>query len=270
MKTGRDAMNHQEILQGEIVERYLKGRLVPEEAARFEEHYLSCDECLDRLALEESLARGFKSAAGQEVARQVAGRQLAFFTWLSRLSRSRQIGALAMTLLAFVLLPTVWMLRGQTRGREERQRWLESEARLEAAARRLEGELASSRGEIEREREARTVAEEQLRAAREPQGNVPILFLDIERGAGEPTHRVRLPARPGWIVLALSVEPPYRPQYRIVLQAADGRELWQGSGLKLSEMETLSLSLPSSLLAPGDYSLEVEDRRFTFRVLPVL
>jgi hypothetical protein len=32
-------------------------------------------------------------------------------------------------------------------------------------------------------------------------------------------------------------------------------------------METLSLSLPSTLLAPGDYTVEADGRRFTFRVL---
>ena len=51
------AMNHAEIEELEITDRYLRGKLPPEDAARFEEHYLYCRECLDRLELAESMAR---------------------------------------------------------------------------------------------------------------------------------------------------------------------------------------------------------------------
>jgi len=55
-------------------------------------------------------------------------------------------------------------------------------------------------------------------------------------------------------------------------------EAWSGADRRLNEQESLSLSLPSTLLAPGDYTLAVEGLepgrrpapagRFTFRVLP--
>lgn len=63
----------------------------------------------------------------------------------------------------------------------------------------------------------------------------------------------------------------------MVLRDAQGHELWRGDGLQVNEMEALSLSLPASLLAPGDYLLLAEastqppgrtPARFTFRVLP--
>ena len=69
------------------------------------------------------------------------------------------------------------------------------------------------------------------------------------------------------IVLALTVDPPYQPSYRAVLRDAAGREVWRGGGLAVNEMETLTLSLPTALLAPGDYTVETAGRRFTFRVL---
>ncbi|HYN20033.1 MAG TPA: zf-HC2 domain-containing protein [Thermoanaerobaculia bacterium] len=52
-------MNHPDIEELQIADRYLKGKLPPEEAVRFEEHYLHCQECLDRLKLAESMERGF-------------------------------------------------------------------------------------------------------------------------------------------------------------------------------------------------------------------
>ena len=111
-------------------------------------------------------------------------------------------------------------------------------------------------------------AAEQLDAARRPQGNVPILFLEPERGGDEPSHRLPLPKTPGLVVLSLEMmDAPPRASYRAVLRDAKGREVWRGDGLRLNEREALSLSLPSSLLAPGDYTVEVDGRRFTFRVL---
>src|SRR6185369_5484070 len=111
---GRHAMDHATIEDQQIVERYLKGKLSPEEAARFEEHYLSCQECLDRLDLAESMERGFKRAAGQDAAELAAVqqvRQLAVVAWLARLGRSRQMAALVMTVLVVAVLPGLFALR---------------------------------------------------------------------------------------------------------------------------------------------------------------
>ncbi|MEA2561585.1 MAG: hypothetical protein QOH06_3089 [Acidobacteriota bacterium] len=270
-------MNHTEIEERQIAELYLMGKLPPEEAATFEEHYLSCQECLDRLEVAESMERGFKRAAGQDAARVAATRQIAVLAWLSRLGRSRQMAILAMAVLVVAVLPGLLGLR-EVRERERElaatRSVLEQErqksavgSRTEAEAQRLQSELEASRNDLERERQARASADEQLEQARRPQGNVPILFLNPERGEGEPTQRLHLPKTPGWIVLALEVDPPHRPSYRAVLRDAKGRELWRGDGLQLNEMEVLSLSLPSTLLAPGDYTVEVDGRRFTFRVL---
>ncbi|HEV8612763.1 MAG TPA: hypothetical protein VGQ73_04570, partial [Gemmatimonadales bacterium] len=62
-----------------------------------------------------------------------------------------------------------------------------------------------------------------------------------------------------------------------ILRDYGGREIWRGGGLRRDERDSLSLSLPSTLLAPGDYTLAVEGLatgrkpvaagRFAFRVL---
>ena len=58
-------LDHATIEEEQIAERYVMGKLPPDEATLFEEHYLSCPECLDRLELAESMERGFKRAAGK-------------------------------------------------------------------------------------------------------------------------------------------------------------------------------------------------------------
>lgn len=283
-------MDHTYVEENQVVERYVMGRLPPEEAARFEEHYLSCPECLDQIDLAESMDRGFKRAAGQDAARLAATRQLALVAWLSRLSRSRQVAALAMAAFVIAVVPGLLALREiGVRGRElaetrsvlvqERERSAAGSRTTAEEAERLRSELEASRRELVREQEARAQTAEQLAAARQPQGNVPILFLNPERsGGGEPTHRLRLPRAPGWIVLALEIDPPHQPSYRAILRNAQGKELWSGGGLQLNQLDTLSLSLHSSLLAPGDYTLTLEGLvpgarpaaagQLTFRVLP--
>jgi hypothetical protein len=283
-------MDHSYVEEHQIADRYVMGTLPPEEAERFEDHYLSCPQCLDRLALAESMQRGFKRAASQDVTQIAVTRQLALVAWLARLGRSRQLGVLTMSLLvvAVVSLPGAVALRrlgtldrelaDTRRALEEERERAASGARSTQDAEELRKELEASRRDLEREREARAEAAGQLAQAREPQANVPILFLDAVRSGGAPeapTHRLRRPAAEGRAVLSLQLEPPLAASYQATLRDARGREIWRGTGLRPNEMEALSLSLPGSLLEPGDYTLTatgtgggVSASRFTFRVLP--
>jgi hypothetical protein len=210
--------------------------------------------------------------------------------WLSRLGRSRQLGLLVAALFVAVVLPGGLALRrlGQIdRELGEARRALEQEKQRAAAGalssaeiEKLRSDLSASRRDLAQERETRTQAAEELAQARVPQANVPILFLDAVRSGGSsreaPTHHLRRPPPSGWAVLALQLDPPFAPSYRATLRDARGRELWHGTGLHPNEMDALSLSLPSSLLEPGDYTLSAEGAgrpappvaRFAFRVLP--
>jgi hypothetical protein len=288
-------MDHAYIEEHHVADRYVMGTLAPAEAERFEEHYLSCPECLDRLDLAESIQRGFHRMAGEDAARLSAARQLAVVAWLARLGSRRQAAVLLTALLVLAVLPAGLALRGlagrdrelaearsalQAERQSERQRTATG-ARSATEAAALRQALDASRRDLEGERAARARAAEQLAQAVAPEGNVPILNLDVERGgpaAGEPTQRVRRPPSAGRIVLVLSVDPPLLPSYRAVLRDRRGRELWQDADLRPSERETLTLSLPASLLSPGDYAIALEGLapggkpapagRFAFRVLP--
>jgi hypothetical protein len=283
-------MDHAYIEEHQIADRYVLGTLPADEADRFEDHYLSCPECLDRLNLAESVERGFKRMAGEEAARLTAVRQLALVAWLARLGRQRQITLLLGAFLVLAVLPDGLALRGiagrerdlaEVRSvlKEERQRSAAGE-RSAAEVARLRSELNANRHDLAGERAARARAAEQLAQAQKPQVNVPIVFLDAERDAGpssEPTQRLRQPAA-GSVVFSLPVDSPFRPSYRAVLRDRHGRELWRGTDLKRNEHDTLSWSLPASLVPPGDYSFSIEGMtqggkptaagRITFRVLP--
>jgi putative zinc finger protein len=275
---GRVAMDHAYIEEQQLVDRYVLGTLPADEAERFEEHYLSCPECLDRLALAESMERGFKRAATQDAARLTVSRQLALVAWLSRLGRSRQL-ALLLTVF-FVILVVPGLFTSRQLGKLDREldatRTALQQERERSAAASRSGQEAARQLASERDAHARTA--QQLAQASRPQVNVPILFLDAERGAGEPSHRLRLPPAGGLIVLDLVIDSPHYPSYQAVLLDARGREILRSADLRLNEREALSLGLSASLLTPGDYTVAVEGLtpgrrpepagRFSFRVLP--
>ncbi|HEY4575014.1 MAG TPA: zf-HC2 domain-containing protein, partial [Thermoanaerobaculia bacterium] len=129
-------MNHTDVEEQNLVDRYVMGKLSAAETERFEDHYLSCPECLDRLDLAESMQRGFKRAAGQDAARLATSRQLALVAWLSRLGRSRQVAALVMALLVVAILPAGLALRqiGERDRELERTRSALRQERQRAAA----------------------------------------------------------------------------------------------------------------------------------------
>lgn len=268
-------MDHAYIEDHQVVGRYLMGKLSPEELGLFEEHYLSCAECLDRLQTTEDLARALKRVAGQEAAGAVAAQQLAAVAWLARLGRSRQSALLAAALLAVLLVPGLAIYRTGRLGHELQ----ETRSALATAGAREHAEQAAGRREIEQERGRRAAIARDLALARTPQADVPVLYLGTERGpdpAGGPTARLRLPATPGWVVLTLPLETPHPEAIRLVISRADGREVWRSAALR-SDRDSLTIMVPSGLLAPGDHVLavagaasgsrEIQLARFSFRVL---
>src|SRR5947199_2818167 len=104
-------MDHSYIVDQQIAERYLMGKLTPEAADRFAAHSLSCAECLERLELAEALHRGLRHVAVREAERQAALTRAGILAALARFSRSRRAGLAALVLLAAALLPSGLLLR---------------------------------------------------------------------------------------------------------------------------------------------------------------
>lgn len=238
-------MNHDYVEEHQIADLYVMGRLEADEEARFEEHYLGCPECLDRIELAEALRDGLHQVAAEEMVkakvRTAVVQRLGRMAWLARAARSGRLGLVTTALLLILLVPLgVWVQRERARSSE--------------LATRLERTLA-------------------------PQGNVPILTLGAQRSTPEsgPVDRVRLPEPPGWIVLSIDLAGADFPGYRGSL-LFEGDEVWRGDDLLPDAGGALALSLHSSFLRPGDYELRLEGLpetgdpvpvdRYDFRVLP--
>ncbi|HEY2294939.1 MAG TPA: zf-HC2 domain-containing protein [Thermoanaerobaculia bacterium] len=262
-------MDHAYVEENQIADRYVMGTLPAEEAERFENHYLSCPECLDRLELTESVQRGFKRMAGQDAAQLTAAHQLAVVAWLARLGRMRQLGVLLAALLVLAVLPTGFAVRSNTKLAQAHSA-LKQERQRSVDAGTLQAELEASRRQLAGEHEARTRVEGQLAQAFQPRANVPIVSLVVERGEPEGDGPAVHPSASGWVLLEAPVEPPFQKSYRAVLRDGNGREVSRVPDLQPNERSTLSFSLPTALLPAGAYSVTIEPggQRFNFRILP--
>ena len=212
-------MKHSEIDASQIVEHYVAGKLGDEDAARFEEHYLSCPECVRAVEDAERLRCGLELAAAEEL----TARQTVFAAALHALRSGP--GALLLSLVLIVALLPVALAWQRT-------------ARLDAELDRARGELA---------------------AERLPRSNTPILALVATRAGEQPLQRISLAPEPEWIVLAVELGDDTGERYEAALTDSSGRVVLRMPDLVPSFNGTVSLSLHSSLLPPDTYVLSLAD-----------
>ena len=234
-------MDHRAIDAENIAERYVASRLPPEEAARFEEHYLDCPSCCARVESAERLKRGLRRLA-EEAAVRAPG--------ASRWSRSPRWALAAAALLAVALAPA-WF---------EIQRLRSDLARTkveQGSADRLKGELQQTRRDLAAEVEKREALAREMAADRQPQANLPIIPLTPVRG-GAPIRTLKLPAKPGWVAFWVEPGDTDYPAYRAALSKDEGAVVFQASRLTLNDLGALLITVHSTSLSPGAYWLAVE------------
>ena len=101
-------MDHAYIEEHGLVERYYRSDLPADQEVPFEEHFMGCSVCQERLALARSLRQGIRALATEDTARRaVVGAGLP--AWLARRGQTLRAGLLVAVLLVAVL-PSTWLL----------------------------------------------------------------------------------------------------------------------------------------------------------------
>lgn len=215
-------MDHVTIEEENVAERYLMGQLTASEVTRFEEHYLDCPECLERLELSKRLCQGLKEIAAEEGTRLA---RTALLAWLARRGPALQ-AVLGLALLTVVIVP--WAL-------------------LAPEVSRLSGEHEWLAGEL-----AQALA---------PQTRTPVFSLSPERSGPteEPSTRITLRSTPEWVVLALQLPPSQSSaKYRVRLLGARGEPLWQSGQIEGDAAGRVTLSVHSTWLEASSYLVELD------------
>lgn len=237
-------MEHPQIDDEKVIDRYLAGLLGAEEEASFEEHLFACADCLEQVQWGEELRRGVRAVAAEEVARVAVSRgllSLGLVAWL-RSRRPGQLAGLAGLALALVVLPVV-VLRQQT--------------------------------ELSRLRSA--VSSPASAGLTQPMGDLAVVSLGRVRGTGDEVVEIRPEPRKEAVVLSLELPMTVAPRYRVTLRDGGGEVRWRGEGLEPNLYGTLLIVVPSAFLAPGSYRITLEGLsaagtepagEMEFRVLP--
>jgi hypothetical protein len=256
-------MNHEEVEDRNVAERYVLRRLVQEEVSVFEEHLLECSECAARVEACEGLRAGLRAIAADEASRVPA----------APLETRRTAGpwpprawphAAAMAGIALVLagLPSGVLLYRLEATRRERDA-----ARLETAA--AERRLAEEARAPESGRAART---EEALPTPSPVA-APVFVLPLTRGAEAfPADAMRVPIHDGdqWVVLALESEAAaaYRT-CRVELATEEGRDVWGQDGVRSAPPGMVALSVPARRLEPGGYVVSLLGLASNGRLTPL-
>jgi hypothetical protein len=233
-------MTHEEIDERNIAERYVLRTLPPDESARFEEHFVDCPDCQDRIETAERLRSGLKPITTAVPSRLPIGRAWPRMAWVSAAGVAMAAGV---ALFFFVQLATV--RRQLEESRVESRDW----------RRRYDGLF------------------------RQPSpGPQPLVgatyYLSTTRDAqsarSEPVNRITL--RPGlkWIMLSPEdgIDPHFR-SLRASLKDSNGRAVWEQNELPVMSREALSVAVPTDLLHRGDYVLTLEGLAGSGRYLAV-
>lgn len=223
-------MEHRWIEEHRIIERYVTGRLTADEEERFEEHYLDCPECLDRLEEADALRRGLARTAAEDAARSgpaAPARRRGGLGSLGGLRGPRLAAAavVAAALLAGLATPTLLLQRRV--------------------------------GELE------TALDDALR----PRAGTPVLRLGPERSTGggapdaPPSRRLTLDGD-GWAVLSLdaprTADGRAAGVFRVTLEGPAGQSVWSDGSVVPDARGRVIVALPFRLLEPGVQTIRLE------------
>ena len=244
-------MDHTYIEERGLIDLYHRGQIPPEEEVEFEEHFVGCAECQEKLASARGFQRGLKVVVAQDAARAVAQAGLA--VWLRRRWR-----AAALLILA-AALPVLGFLAGSRETRVAVASWKERWEGERRSASKLERLLAES--ERRRQEERRELEGKLAQATPAPQEtpspliNTPLILLTAVRGEPGETPVVRL-GRSAYVSLA--VDPGDDPRFESYRVAITGPKTLRQAGLKPNALEAILLTVPASYFPAGSYQLELE------------
>lgn len=231
-------MEHAQIEENNLIDRYVRGTLPVDLRAAFEEHFLDCPDCLEQLKLAGSLQEGIRLSAAELAASALTRRDAPqgrrprnWFAW-------RWAPIVAAACLVLAVAPSVVLFR----------------------------ELGAVRNELSTDRAALGAAREMLAGA--ARAGAAVYVLNPVRGEAAPARIVVAPP-PAWTVLTLESDFTRFARYRATLRNDRDRIVWQKDRLQPSSPDAIGVVLPPDLLlTPGVYTLALEGEDGPGRYLP--
>lgn len=227
-------MMHAQIEDEEIIERYARNQLAPEERRAFEEHFFSCEECFEKLQATERFMAGMRNAVERGLLSSGSPQAALARGW-----RSWMLPALALSTCAALAFAAVtgWVFLFQLPSLRQQLQQVVAELRVQ--------------------QETQAALEKQFgRGAAE--ANLPFVMLEATRDLQAPPSEVTLPAGAQRVVLWAEVGPAGRfRSFRLQVYAADNKLIETLEHLNRNSYGALVGSLPADRLPAGDYLIKL-------------
>lgn len=268
-------MKHHEIEQQDIIERYVRHQLKPDERRVFQAHYFACEQCFDQVQMTAKFIAGVQHSSRvgvlAESARAIASAPAPSW-WANWFSPAFVLAATACLLLAATLGWIVFRQIPQLREEvaQERQAREQLAREKEQSQQTAQTAIEKERQQAAQEKAAREKLEGQIarhqspapvtspaRSNPETTANVPVVILESTREAKSGTN-FKLSENARALTLWVEVETGHRfDSYQMQIFAASGRALKTINGLKANSYGALAASVSTQQLPPGKYVVKL-------------
>lgn len=254
-------MEHSYIEDHHIADHYQSGKLSAEERILFEEHFVDCPECLEKLRTISDFCAGLRMVAAEEVARSRISFLIGRAGLWARYSRffRRQQALLLAILILLITLPLVFLMP------EWRRAPRDPAKQMQAREPQRSPQLDQLPTPLPPGQQTPDSSTPPSRRAAASKTSMPVFALSAVRGGSidpsQPTNRIKLPPTAKSVILLLELDSdPDLQSYRATLSTAAGQQIWSRENLPPSSKGKLGLSIDFGLLKPGNYLLAVEGR----------
>ena len=232
-------MMHTEIEDREIIERYVRNQLAPEERKAFEEHFFACDDCFEKLRATERFVAGIRDAAGRGL---LEDRRSADYIRVPSSWRAWMFPALAAASCASVVLAAItgWTLFFQMP--------------------KLRRQLEQASIDANSHREAIAALEKQIASVAQAETNVPLVMLQATRDAQAPPNDAVLSPDAKHLTLWIELPSSASGTFLLEIVAVEGSHVQTLDNLKRNTYGALVVSLPAELLQSGIYTIRLSRR----------
>ncbi len=263
-------MDHDIIDQFDYVDRYLMGRLTAGEISRFEEHFVDCSQCIERLRTTESFLAGLRSAAVRRASPEEGRAPKGPYPLLIRVLSARRTALASVCVIVVASAAAVYQIRRlRLDVDQEKQAAAQQEQRFDRERRSAdesreakEKELVSQIRQLEVVIQSLGQHEGQAPGPpAEPLINVSAVNLTSLRGGESDSisaFKIRGPSI-NWFFISIRLEDEDDSKdYCVTITDSHDRQKWKHCGFKRTGQDYLSMLATSLFLRPGEYHFIVE------------
>jgi hypothetical protein len=254
-------MTHQEIQDREIIERYARRQLAPDERRAFQEHYFECDQCFERAQVEARFIAAVRQASRKGLLAE--GETEPVRWWASLLTPAFGAAAAAALLLAVII---GWLALRQPMAprpeiaRQERPSPSPNQAPNQPGAAEQNTAQGASPTPERNDRPKPPKLEDQRdllaqnRPPEESPSKLPFVLLESSRDTSAGGNQLTLPANATAAILRIEIEPGASfTSFQCQVLDSARRLVTIGAGGKASSLGSVAVRAPATTLQDGKY-----------------